>query len=329
MKKSFFVLITILVCAFAVTNIDLKPCFSQPIRKPKKQLIERYLIPSYATVLGGLNFAPGHGKWDGLLFEADINQHWHSQPRYFKKKCFFKINPRVRLRTSKEKSSPVRTPSFMPNITLFFGFGKAADTTTSLTYYSIMLSHHSNGQAGEFYNPDSSINLQTGSFSTNFFDFGINRIWGGSRLLQAWTRLSLIWHPGFNRSDELEDQYEELKIALTTSTIRGTRRIGGFHLEFNGYISYTCKGLEYTFIPGGGINSGTAIKADWNDRINWGLNMSFGRQNDGDFRYFVKYDHGYDYYNIHFWRKLRRIQVGIVADPFRILEVIKDDSKKK
>lgn len=37
---------------------------------------------------------------------------------------------------------------------------------------------------------------------------------------------------------------------------------------------------------------------------------------------FIKYDHGYNYYNVHFWRKLCRIQVGIAADPFQILKVI-------
>ncbi|TDI87377.1 MAG: hypothetical protein E2O77_13275 [Caldithrix sp.] len=316
MKKCSFVLVNILICAFAVTCIDVKPCLSQPNRR---QVIERYLVSSYATAFGGLNFPSGHGKLDDIWVEADINQHWHFQPGFFNDRCFLKINPRVRLRLFQENSTPVKTPSFMPNITLFFGFGKTTELTTGFTYYSIMLSHHSNGQAGEFYNPNTdSINIQTGSFSTNFFDFGINRIWGENQMLQAWTRLSLIWHPGFNRSDELKDQYEKLKIALTTSTIRGKRRTMGFNMELNGYISYTLKGLDYTLIPGGGVNASTAIKADWKDRVNWGLSMNFGRLDEGDFRYFIKYDHGYDYYNINFWRKIRRLQVGITADPFRI-----------
>ena len=321
MKKCSFVLVNILICAFAVTFIDLKPCLSQNKDPNRRQVIERYLLSSYVTALGGLNFPGGHGKLKDVFFEADINQHWHFQPRFFKDRFFFKINPRVRLKLFREDSSPVRTPSFMPNIALFFGFGevdKPSPDSTSFTYFSILLSHHSNGQSGEFYNPDGTINLQTGSFSTNFLDFGMNRFWGKNRMLQAWTSLSLIWHPGFNRSDELKDQYEKLKIALTTSTIRGKSKIFGLYLELGGYISYTLTGLDYTFIPGGGVNDPAAIKADWKDRVNWGLSMNFGRQDVGDFRYFIKYDHGYDYYNINFWRKLRRIQVGIAADPFRI-----------
>jgi len=279
MKKCSFVLVNILICAFAVMFVDAKPCLSQcnqdstttDSTASRLQIIERYLVSSYATALGGLNFPGGHGKWDDIWVEADINQHWHFQPCFFKDRFFFKINPRVRLRLFNENSTPVKTPSFMPNITLFFGFGKTTDLTTGFTYYSIMLSHHSNGQVGEFYNSKDSINIQTGSFSTNFFDFGINRIWGQNQMLQAWTRLSLIWHPGFNRSDDLKDQYEKLKIALTTSTIRGRRIMRRLNMELNGYISYTLKGLDYTLIPGGGVNASTAIKADWKDRVNWGL----------------------------------------------------------
>ncbi len=155
MKKCSFVLVNILICAFAVMFVDAKPCLSQcnqdstttDSTASRLQIIERYLVSSYATALGGLNFPGGHGKWDDIWVEADINQHWHFQPCFFKDRFFFKINPRVRLRLFNENSTPVKTPSFMPNITLFFGFGKTTDLTTGFTYYSIMLSHHSNGQA--------------------------------------------------------------------------------------------------------------------------------------------------------------------------------------
>ena len=288
-------------------------CFAQGNRR---QLIERYLVPSYITFLGGLNYGRGHGALDDLLMEADINQHLHWQPRFFKDKIFLKIIPRVRLRMIREKSSPIRTPSFMPNATAFFGFGKAqaSNQNAGFTYYSVMFSHHSNGQAGDFYNQDGAINLLTGSFSTNFLDFGINRVWGLKRLWQARTRLSLVWHLWFNRNDELDNQFERVKVAVTTSTIRATPGFLGRSVELQGYISYTLSGLDYTFIPG--PNAGvSSITATWKDRINWGISISFGKRGGGDFLWFIKIDHSYDYYNINFWQKLRRIQFGIAADP--------------
>ena len=292
-------------------------------KTPRQMAIERHLIATYATGFAGLNFGDGHGKIRDQLFEADINQHLEFRlPRKLGPipigAHFFKINPRVRVRMLTKGSFPVRTPSFMPNATIFFAYDGSQKTDNSFTYYSIMLSHHSNGQEGNFYNAaGDSINTVSGSFGTNFFEFGINRIFDKAGLVQGWLRPSLIWHPGFNREDSLKSQYEEIKIALTGSTIRGKLpRLGGPYLELEFYGHYVLKGLDYTFIPRAGTSALAAIKATWKDRLSYGFGLSFRLKERGDFRWFIKGDFGYDYYNINFWRKLRRFQFGIVGDPF-------------
>ena len=211
------------------------PCLKTAwVSDARQAAIERHLPATYATALAGLNFAGGHGKTFDQLFEADINQHLEFRmPRklfgrvpFFNFEHFFKINPRVRVRMLAENSFPVRTPSFMPNATIFFGFDGSQPIAHSFTYYTIMLSHHSNGQEGPFYNAaGDAINIVSGSFCTNFLEFSINRIFNENRrLLQGWLRPSLIWHPGFNREASLENQYEEVKIALTGCTIQGSSR---------------------------------------------------------------------------------------------------------
>lgn len=290
------------------------PVTAQATQDTRRDLIERYLDASYVTISGGINLPGGYGRIDDLLVEADINQHLHVNTG---RTTFIKVNPRVRLRMFTEPSSPVRTPSFMPNATLFFGFGDA-NTPAPLcgfTYYSLQLSHHSNGQAGDFYAADGSINTESGSFSTNWIAFAVNRIWNTGPLSQAWTRMGLVWHPGINRADELDDQYEEVKLELSTSSVRGFQQLAGLSLEFRAYVSYVLSGRTYNMLPepGSGL---PAERATVGDRVDVRLSLSAGRSEFGDLRLYLKYDHGFDYYNINFWRRLRRFQFGIAGDPF-------------
>ena len=284
---------------------------SQPTRR---DLIQRYLDASYVTLLGGFNFPGGYGRLGDLLVEADINQYLHVRTS---ERTFIKVNPRFRLRMFTEPSSPVRTPSFMPNATLFFGFGKADDAVPprGFTYYSITLNHHSNGQSGDFYAPDGSINTASGSFSTNWLALAAYRVWATGPLSQAWAKLGILWHPGFNRDDELDDQYERVKLELATSSVRGFRRLAGLSLELRAYISYVVSGRTYNLLPDPGSGL-PAERASVGDRVHVRLSLTAGRRRFSDLRIFLKYDHGFDYYNINFWRRLRRLQFGIAGDPF-------------
>ena len=311
-RTAYRILGALLPFIYLFTSGASQLCFSQT--STKRDVIEGSLVQSYITAGGGLNLGGGHSE--KLLFEGDINQHLHFQPRFFGDGVFVKINPRVRVRMINVDSFPIRTPSFMPSATVFFGFGSARNVPglRGFNVFSVSLTHHSNGQAGSFYNADGSINVEAGSFSTNFFEFGAGRHWGTRSILQRWTRVSLIWHPGFNRDAELDDQYEKVKVGLTTSTVRLTGGLLGWNVESKGSVFYTVVGLDYVLIPGPGSNA-SRIMAKWDDKINVGASLSIGKPALGDLRFFFKLDYGYDYYNINFWRRLRRIQIGISADP--------------
>ncbi len=75
------------------------------------------------------------------------------------------IAPQIVLRLFQGNSAPVRAPSYMPRIR----YRHYNDEKQRIL--SVLLSHHSNGQTGDFIQGDS-LNLNSGSFSNNFLKFG-------------------------------------------------------------------------------------------------------------------------------------------------------------
>jgi hypothetical protein len=63
-------------------------------------------------------------------------------------------------------SNPVRTPSYIPAVTLFYGPRDSLGGAGNAWYASFTVSHYSNGQTGSFYQPDGrTLNTLDGSFS--------------------------------------------------------------------------------------------------------------------------------------------------------------------
>ena len=63
-----------------------------------------------------------------------------------------------------------------------------------------MLSHHSNGQDGDFYRADGSVNARDGSFSTNYLELGFNRVSGGDKAFLP--QVVQVFHRGKTKGDE-------------------------------------------------------------------------------------------------------------------------------
>ena len=223
------------------------------------------------------------------------------------------ISPKVVLRMERRRSNPVRTPSYMPRGILYFMPTKKFTfrSYTRYMFYSVMLSHHSSGQDGPFYNADGSFNYINGDFSTNFFEFSLHLM---SLEREGFDvslgRSSIEWHPGFNQANELEDQqYSYLRYNLY-STIFFPERWG----EIKGYAkySYMLERFEKTErtlpdLPGPHSISLTVIfRHKWME--NFGL--------------FANYFRGEDYYNMRFNRTLDVFRLGFVADASLIVSKI-------
>jgi hypothetical protein len=141
-------------------------------------IIKSNYDPSYFSLLGALELDRKNFKkqWNAYLFETDFNYSiiFNNLPKSYWN-CFFAgyfdITMKIPLRMYMEYSMPVKTPSFMPRLTYYFWFKRLNDPSDNLLYFSIMLSHHSNAQKGNFYNDDGTLNVETGNFSTNYLEF--------------------------------------------------------------------------------------------------------------------------------------------------------------
>ncbi len=80
------------------------------------------------------------------------------------------LTPQIIIRMYQEESYPVRTPSYMPQITVYYLLSSKTEVN-SLSLFG-RFAHHSNGQDGDFYLDNGDINLISGNFTTNYYEFG-------------------------------------------------------------------------------------------------------------------------------------------------------------
>ncbi|RYD86666.1 MAG: hypothetical protein EOP54_30020, partial [Sphingobacteriales bacterium] len=98
------------------------------------------------------------------LLVGDVNAHFVllSSPR---SRFFVDVSARVKVRLLKEYGNPVKSPSYMPGINLYYRLNSDAYHPQ---YISGSYTHHSNGIRGPSLKPDGSINVDSGKFSTDF-----------------------------------------------------------------------------------------------------------------------------------------------------------------
>ena len=213
------------------------------------------------------------------------------------------VVPKVLLKMYQSQSRPVKSPSYMPKITLQTHW-KANGVTLSPF---ITIGHHSNGQAGPTVISDqktansgdsienhqlSIINLESGSFATNYIQLGYR--FSLSSLPNHSFGISYEHHPihgwWFRIDKDIEDIY-------------GRKRL---HYEYQ----YASKGLQidlaYTKIYD---------ESELADRVSSHIYSATARIRLPVFKNlvwgFVSYYQGQDYYNIHFTEQIRQLKMGI------------------
>ena len=196
--------------------------------------------------------------------------------------------PQVILRMSSAKSSPIKTPSYIPKLIFSFSF----KIRPWLIHPYLTLGHHSNGQGGSTLLGDSGsateprFNTQNGSFSTNFIEVGYYmRL---NKLRKHFVGISYEHHPtipAFGIDSAIRKHY-------------GRKRIHHSYTFKDGGI-YTR--LGYTRILDAPSNAGTVVSGDVRVRVPILNSLWLG----------VSYWDGQDYYNIHFSREIKIIKVGL------------------
>lgn len=132
-----------------------------------------------------------------------------------KSRFFFVFSSRVKIRLLNSRGAPVKSPSYMPNGTVFY---RLNEDTFKPKFLSLAYSHHSNGARGPSLNKDGSFNVDSGKFTTNFYTltyFTGKRVDKPGLTINRYDNIGLEVHSGlFNLglSENLKNHYGFIRI---------------------------------------------------------------------------------------------------------------------
>ncbi len=256
---------------------------------------------SYFTFLGGI------GNIESLWFEGNIIPQFLLRVSE-NSKLMGVITPQIIIRMYQAESFPVRTPSYMPKITLYWLFIEKGYTDNWTLFGRI--AHHSNGQEGDFYLDNGTINFKSGNFSTNFVELGLIKThYNSEKNLAQFFRTSFEAHLTKLADPDLRGLYSFYRwhfmfslFKLPTKAIERNNRKSNFSLEGK---------LTWMF---GEVKNWKAVSFD---RISASIRFFYHPQFLEDVGLFVQFYHGPDYYNIYFTHKLNVIRFGIMTETLR------------
>ena len=242
------------------------------------------------------------GNIEPLMFEANVNPSFVVRERK-DSKILALLTPQIIIRMYNEESYPVRTPSYIPQISFYYLANKA-DPLNYLVFFG-KIAHHSNGQDGSFYNEDSTINLQSGNFATNFFEFGFLKTAYSRRLKAIKTiKSSIEIHPKSWMLQELRGRFSGLRWHNTFTSFK-------FPLEdsYNDRANFSLK-AEATIM----LDNFNDLDVFDLNRFNASLTFYYHPKFLEDIGLFVQFYHGMDYYNIYFKHQLSIVRFGIMTE---------------
>jgi hypothetical protein len=275
--------------------------YSDVIREMKKNF-----EPSYITLSGGYD-RTRNIKPEDLLYEAQVYVHYNWFNRCENDevcdnehiwRVFIPIRFQVRQYT--EDSSPVKTPSYNPGLRVYYWQKPWMNANNDVHYTSFGFHHYSNGQKGPPLNKDGTINTEDGSFSLEYLEasyYRQKRDWWGKANLRRYLPYGFwSWEP------EQKNFYETWLVELT-----GRKNL----------LPLWCSSLTMSV----GYKIGRKLVSPGNNasfRENLQLTTEWSIPLPGwrDVRWYVRWDKGYDYYNISFENKINRFQAGFVATNF-------------
>ena len=233
--------------------------------------------------------------------------------------------PSIRLRMYNEESFPVRPPNFNPYFSFYYlisNFRKEANPD-NFTYLEFQLAHLSNGQTESFFNADSTINLKSGNFSTNYYKVGITRsqyLPGLANVLldSALVSATFMYRDDWSLKgspfviDEALDGRYALQRMNFVFQLR-TKNINQGKYNYNRKV-YN-RQLSYLLRIDNEYRIGDVIESEGRDRrYSIDMTLAIYPANWRMFGLLMKYYNGRDNYNIRFNRKISFFQFGFVVD---------------
>ncbi len=252
-----------------------------------------------------ITFPTDIGNIESLWFEANLIPNFNIRVNK-KSRLMGVLTPQIIIRMYQEESFPVRTPSYIPQITVFYSLNSKLKVKNSSLFGKI--AHHSNGQDGPFYLKDGAINTKNGSFATNYFEIGLIRTRFNKRYNAVqYFSSSFEVHPKSLSIKELDGIY---------GRYRWNNVISFFKLPHTKVdkkkASISLKGeLTWMF---GTLNNWDA----WSlNRLNAKLTFFYHPKFLEDIGLFAQLYKGLDYYNIYFEHQLFIIRFGIMTEKLR------------
>lgn len=248
------------------------------------------------------------GNIEPLWFEGNLIPNFHIRQSK-NSRLMGVLTPQIIIRMYQERSYPVRTPSYMPQITFYYRLKNKSNLRTQNLF--VRFAHHSNGQEGDFFLENGELNLKSGDFATNYIEPGFI-ITNVNKRLNAYQffKTSVEIHPPGLSSNELDGIYSKVRWHTAASIFKlpnNSKLIAN-----KGNASISLKG-EATWMFGD-VNDWDRVSSD---RLNLKLTFYFHPKFLEDVGLFVQYYHGLDYYNMYFRHKLDVLRFGIMTEKLR------------
>ena len=254
-----------------------------------------------------VTFPTDIGNIEPLWFEVNIVPNFYLRESK-NSRLMGVLTPQIILRMYQERSYPVRTPSYMPQITLYYMLNGGEDGRKFSLFGRY--AHHSNGQDGDFFLENGEVNVKSGDFSTNYLESGliitnINTRFNAYQFFKS----SIEIHPQAWSGKKLEGNYSNIRWHNTISIYKLPSK-SDQNTKKKADISV--KG-ESTWMFGD-LNNWDAVSLN---RLNLSLTFYYHPKFLEDIGFFAQYYHGSDYYNIYFSHRLDILRFGLMTEKLR------------
>ncbi len=251
-----------------------------------------------------ITFPTDIGNMESLIFEANLIPNFILRENKTSRLVGV-LTPQIIIRMYNEYSYPVRTPSYIPQLTTYYMIGNRKKPEL-LTLYG-RLAHHSNGQDAPLILPDGSINYLSGDFATNFFEGGLivtsfNKKTNAVRFFKA----GLEYHPENSVHRLFKGRYSRHRINLSFSAFKLPKKKPEHKANFS-------LDLRTNLLLGDMAGLSTFST----DRIQTSLTFSYFPHFFQDFGLFVEFYHGKDYYNVYYDKTRNVLRFGIMTNKLR------------
>ncbi len=293
MKQNYLILLILFIYGFS---------FSQEKKEPNIQLS---LISQVNQGNSYITFPTDIGNIEPLMFEGNVIPNFMIRTNK-ESRLLAVLTPQIIIRMYNEFSHPVKTPSYMPQITMYYLIGNKTQDEL-LTVFG-RLAHHSNGQRDDLILPDGKINLESGDFATNYIEFGgIVTSLSNSTNAVKFLKTSFEYHP--------ENSVHRL-LSGRFSRYRWHNEFSAFKLPFKNKENQKAKfslDVKTTWLFGEYVaNSTFSI-----ERLQASVTFSYFPNFLEELGFFIQLYQGKDFYNVYFNENRSMIRFGIMTDKLR------------